>query len=193
VDPPSRQRIGYELRAAVRSIWRAAESFGEAAVSRTLYSLIEGAASLDEKTLAAIDDAASILTASGDASMANRFDSLATPARAATPVTTPRIPTPPPPPAPAVSRAGVATSGAALHDLLGAGLQGLAGLDEEPMSAPRDVEDEAAVPIGELLYRGRAALRRAAVLGDAFKRSATPATPDALAELYDLLELAATE
>jgi chemotaxis protein histidine kinase CheA len=193
VDPPSRQRIGYELRAAVRSIWRAAESFGEAAVGRTLHSLIEGAAGLDEKTLAAIDEAATILTASGSASIATRFESLATPARAATPVATPRIPTPPAPPAPVPSRAGAATSGAALHDLLGAGLQGLAGLDEETMSEPRDVEDEATVPIGDLLYRGQAALRRAAALGDAFKRSATPATPDALAELFDLLELAATE
>jgi hypothetical protein len=211
VDPPARQRIGHELRAAVRSLWRAAESFDQGAVARTLHSLVEGAATLGEDTLTAVDEAAEILTAPGHALVSAKFEVLSTPARAATPVSTPRIlplsstpvapATPPRPATPVVAATPAAptastpppaaTSGAALHDLLGAGIAGLAGLNREPMSEPLNLDDESVVPIGDLVYSGSAALRRALELGGAFKRSAKPANPESLAELYDLLELAA--
>jgi hypothetical protein len=224
VDPPAKQRIGHELRAAVRSLWRAAESFDQGAVARTLHSLVEGAATLGEDTLTAVDKAAEILTAPGDALVSAKFEVLSTPARAVTPVSaplihplppTPRLATPPgvalpaaPQPAASAPRSGTppapaaptqspprsaATSGAVLHDLLGAGIAGLAGLDSEPMSEPIDLDDESVVPIGDLVYSGPAALRRALELGGAFKRSASPVSAESLAELYDLLELATRE
>jgi Hpt domain len=47
------------------------------------------------------------------------------------------------------------------------------------------------VPIEALLYRGESALARARALSDVLRGNTTP-TPDALAELYDLLDLAAS-
>ena len=217
VDPPSRQRIAHELRGAVHTLWRAAESYGEGAVARTLHSLIEGASTLTEDTLDAIDEAAEILTAPGHALVTARFEALHTPARAATPISTSRVPAPAstairPTPAntaatpavapvpanrtPAVAAASVpaprdaATSGDALHDLLGAGIAGLAGLNVDPMSEPVDVEEDSVVPIDDLVYSGPAALRRALALGNSLKRSPVAASAESLAELYDLLELA---
>jgi hypothetical protein len=86
-----------------------------------------------------------------------------------------------------------APSGAALHDMLGEGISGLSRLEDEPLSEPVEVEDDGIVPIQDLLYRGTAALRRAIELGDALKKSATASDAERLTELYDLLELAATE
>lgn len=194
VDPPSRQRLGHELRAAVRSLWRAAESFGEGSVARTLYSLIEGAAALDAHALAAIDEAATLLTAPGNLPVAEKFDAIVTPARG-TPAVAPEGTDVPAvrPITPAASKATTpsAPSGAALHELLGAGIAGLSNLDDEMMVEPVSFEDESVVPIGDLLYQRDTALRRAIELGDALKRAAQPADADSLAELYDLLELAA--
>ena len=199
VDAPSRQRIGHELRGSVHALWRTAESFGEDAVARTLHSLIDGAALLHPDTLVAIDEAARILIDPGGDSIGERFEALRTPARATTPVEALRA-------APAMSgrdanaltidsaASGAATSGAALRWMLDAGLGGLADLDAEPLSEPLDVEEEEAlVPIGELLFRGQTALLLAMALSDALKRSANPVSADGLAELYDLLELAASE
>jgi hypothetical protein len=75
-DAPSRQRLGHELRGAVRALGRAAESFGEAAVAMTLQALIEGASMLEGRALAALDEAASILTAPVDTPLAQRFEGL---------------------------------------------------------------------------------------------------------------------
>ena len=86
-----------------------------------------------------------------------------------------------------------APSGTDLHHLLGAGIHGLSGLDSEPLSEPVDVDDDGIVPIQELLYRGRAALRRAVEIGDTLKRGGPSPDAESLAELYDLLELAAAE
>jgi hypothetical protein len=67
-----------------------------------------------------------------------------------------------------------------------------------PVAAPRPQPAPAAVvagaspvPIEALLYRGESALARARALSDVLRGSATP-TPDALAELYDLLDLSAS-
>jgi hypothetical protein len=49
------------------------------------------------------------------------------------------------------------------------------------------------VPIQDLLYRGRSALRRAAQIGQSFRNSGATPNTDELAELYDLLELAEAE
>ena len=85
-----------------------------------------------------------------------------------------------------------APSGAALHSLLSQGIAGLSGLDNEPLSEPAEIDDDGIVAIQELLYRGPAALKRARELSASLKKSAAP-DPETLAELYDLLELAAAE
>ncbi len=76
--------------------------------------------------------------------------------------------------------------------MLGAGIVGLSDLDTTPLGEPLEIEDDNVVPIQDLLYRGRAALDRAIALGQALRETPAPST-DVLAELYDLLELAATE
>jgi hypothetical protein len=89
---------------------------------------------------------------------------------------------------------GDAPSGAALSNLLGAGIAGLSRLETEHLSQPADIdEDDGVVPIQELLYRGKAALRRAIEIGETVKRLGAAPTADTLDELFDLLQLAAAE
>ena len=230
-DTPTRQRLGHELRMAVRALSRSAESFGEHAVAMTLQALIEGASLLDFHALSLLEEATALLTASGNAPLAPAFEALlAGPGSAAAseivpieslaPVAAIVPPRAGVPPAPAAiaddsawqptdfiasapqqvaaetgTAASDAPSGAALSSLLDAGLAGLSQLNDEHLSepAPVDEDDYGIVPIEDLLYRGKGALRRAVELGDALKRAVVPATPDALAELYDLLALATAE
>lgn len=204
-DGPTRQRVGHELRAAVRALGRAAESFGETSVAMTLQALIEGASLLESRALTALDEASRILTAGDTAPLAERFEALLNPAPrnsvsvvapAAEAVQTPMA-VPVEPDLPAIETfapdAAIAPSGTDLHHLLGAGIQGLSGLDHEPLSEPVDVDDDGIVPIQDLLYRGQAALHRAVELGDTLKRAGPSPDAESLAELYDLLELAAAE
>jgi hypothetical protein len=58
---------------------------------------------------------------------------------------------------------------------------------------PAELEDDGIVPIQDLLYRGRSALRRATQLGQSFRRAGAAPSRDDLDELYDLLELAEAE
>ena len=58
---------------------------------------------------------------------------------------------------------------------------------------PTPMPDDDAVPIETLLYRGRAALRRAAELRTEWQRSPAPPSPEAMQELFDLLDLALVE
>ena len=215
-DGPTRQRVGHELRAAVRALGRAAESFGETSVAMTFQALIEGASLLESRALSALDAASRILTAGDVEPLAGRFEALLNPApRLSVPVVAPApdalqvplaepatpdlpaIETFAPDASPVVSAppelAPNAPSGTDLHHLLGAGIQGLSGLDREPLSEPVDVDDDGIVPIQDLLYRGRAALHRAVELSDTLKRAGPSPDAESLAELYDLLELAAAE
>jgi len=244
-DAAATQRLGHELRVAVRALARAAESFGENAVAMTLQALIEGASLLDRRALATLERATTLLTSAGDEPLAARFEALLAPDAAPPSRLTPSANaviaaaklTPPPvahvePPQPAhpaqpahhahaetapaatpsweptdlIAAApaqvaaetgallGDAPSGAALSSLLGAGIAGLSQLDDEPLSQPVAIdEDDGVVPIQDLLYRGKAALRRAIELGDSVKRHGMAPTADTLTELFDLLELAAAE
>lgn len=122
----------------------------------------------------------------------------------------PDVPRPPAPtPAPhtstpyvgthAVSRATgaivmPAPTGPSLQHALESGLSGLARLNDEPLAEPENVdEDDGVVPIQDLVYRGKSALTRAIAVGESIKSGATTADQETLAELFDLLELAATE
>jgi len=87
---------------------------------------------------------------------------------------------------------GAATSGDALHAMLEQGLAGLSGLDDTPLAEPIVVADDVTVPVEDLLYRGKDALDRAIELRDAIRAAGGPPDAAMLAELFDLLELAAT-
>jgi hypothetical protein len=203
-DAPSRQRLGHELRGAVRALARSAGSFGENVVATSLNALIEGAAKLDPLALTGLDEAAALLASRADEPLAPKIAEIvrrATPMRSstpipATPVVAPRAPTPLATPVVTASYSPpleAAPSGAALHDLLGAGISGLSSLGSTPLAEPVELEDDGVVPIQDLLYRGKSALRRAAQLGQTFRTSGATPNADELAELYDLLELAEAE
>ena len=196
---PARQKVGNEIRAAVRALQRAAESFSEAAIARQAQALVEPSAALELSALDALEQMANQLAAGRAAEP--------TPVIAATPVVA--APVVPPAPTAAPRRATVETprmsratgsivlpapTGQTLRHALDAGLSGLARLNEEPLAEPAHVpEDDGVVPIQDLLYRGKAALARAREVGDAIKAAGLAPDPDALAELFDLLELAASE
>ncbi|MGQ0539117.1 MAG: hypothetical protein ACT4R6_09250, partial [Gemmatimonadaceae bacterium] len=68
-------------------------------------------------------------------------------------------------------------------------------LSRAPLVEPASLGDEDVVPIESLLYRGRAALDRALAVRDEVLRGRAggTSTEAALAELFDLLELARRE
>jgi hypothetical protein len=85
-------------------------------------------------------------------------------------------------------------SGESLRAFLQDGIAGLRRLEDQPMSTPSIVpNDDGTVPIDQLLYRGRAALERAAELRHEWQAAGTPPTPEDVAELFDLLDLALVE
>ncbi|MFI5243817.1 MAG: hypothetical protein ACHQQR_01220, partial [Gemmatimonadales bacterium] len=150
------------------------------------------AAALDQLALTGLDEAAALLASRADEPLGPRIAEIVrrvTPMRSATPIAaTPVVPVPA-----ASAPLAPAPSGSALHDLLGAGISGLSSLGDTPLAEPAELEDDGVVPIQDLLYRGRAALRRAAQLGQTFRRSGAAPNADELSELYDLLELAEAE
>jgi chemotaxis protein histidine kinase CheA len=83
-------------------------------------------------------------------------------------------------------------SGRALRDMISSSLNELSSLEEMPLVEPVRADDDAIVPIESLLYRGQAALDRARELRDAMRASGSN-DPEALQELYDLLDLARAE
>jgi hypothetical protein len=84
-------------------------------------------------------------------------------------------------------------SGDQLRSFLQDGIAGLRRLEDQPLSMPTPMPDDDTVPIENFLYRGRAALRRAAELRTEWQRAAAPPTPEAMQELFDLLDLALVE
>lgn len=208
-DTATRDRLGRDLRDAVRSIARAAQSFGAGDVAKVFLATESGAATLDSAALDTLERGAELLSRADAApeTLATEFAELsvahsrspraATPARAATPsAPTPEV-TPsaaaPSAPAPKVTPSGTAPSGAALRDLLSVGLTGLSAIERERFAEPTVSEDDDVVPIDELLFRGKDALARAIAIGDELRQRDAAPDQATLAELYDLLQLAAAE
>jgi hypothetical protein len=81
----------------------------------------------------------------------------------------------------------------ALSDLLDRGIRTLDTLPKTPLSNPVAIPEQPPVPIDVLLYRGRAAIERAREIRDEARRSGAPLSPDRLAELFDLIDLALAE
>ena len=183
-DPASRERLARELKGALRALGRAAESFGERDVAAFVARSADAVGSLDASALASIDEVAATLSRpSGDpGDLARRLATVGSvpAARQAAPATRSggRAPTP---------------TGRQLHDMLQTGIAGIDLLRERPLSQPVDVVDDQVVPIETLLYRGRAALDRAREVRDGLRESSGAPDPEALAELYDLLDLARTD
>lgn len=93
----------------------------------------------------------------------------------------------------AVSRKTPLTpTGPELRQFLQTGIAGFSPLDEAPLAPPAPLDDATVVSIDELLYRGRAALERAIEVRDEIRLSGGN-TDEALAELFDLLDLAAAD
>ena len=97
-------------------------------------------------------------------------------------------------PTPNGGRSTRTPTGRDLAALLDTGINALgAQLTQRPLSKAVPIIDESLVPIETLLFRGRAALDRARTLRNELRDAARTPSPDELAELYDLLELAASE
>lgn len=212
-DAATRDRLSREMRTAVRGLARAAQSFGAIEIANLFLAAERGAASLEQPALDVLERGAMLLSAADAApeAMAPQFVSLsellsrgvtpmvtATAARAVTPPAVaqavPRSATPAVPAAiPSFGSSGDAPSGAALRSLLSQGLSGLAPLDSSPFATPVVGEEDDVIPIEDLLFRGKDALARALEIGNALRSGGSAPDSAALAELYDLLQLAAAE
>ena len=185
VDAATRARLGRELGASAHALARMAASFGESPLAAFFAAQREQAALLGLTALHTLDQACQLLASTDGRSTADIVRTLGAGAIV-------DIATLAPVDAPSLVSAGPSTSGDALHAMLERGISGLSGLDDAPLAEPIAVDDDVTVPIEDLVYRGRDALERAIELRDAIRHDG--GTPDAemLAELFDLLELAAT-
>jgi hypothetical protein len=84
-------------------------------------------------------------------------------------------------------------TGAGLSSMLAAGIEGLSGLDRQPLSQPAHIDEDDIVPIGELLYRGQDAISRAREIRDGIRSRAGSPRTEELEELFELLDLAAVD
>ncbi len=196
-DAATRDRLSRELRNAVRGLARAAQSFGALEIANLFLAAERGAATLDPTALDVLDRGAMLLSAQESApdAMAPQFVTLSEMlTRTLTPLGAPAAPkVAAPAPTPVFAKSAGAPSGAALKSLLAQSLSGLSPLDNNTFAAPLVGEEDDVIPVEDLLFRGKDALARALVIGDALRQSGTIPDPATLGELYDLLQLAAAE
>jgi hypothetical protein len=206
-------RAGAELRAALRALGNAARSFGEQHVVEFVTPFAYGTAPFDFLALSSLDEAAARL-ADPAAAVREITDRLDTEIG----LGLSRIEQPPAgltSTGPSLEqslgwqterRTRVATpTGRELQAFLQDGIIGISHLmDDDPLIDERQhVNGDAAkpaearkppepeiVPIDALLYRGPAALERARLLRDTLRGDGS--SPESLAELFDLLDLAST-
>jgi len=221
--PVSRERINHELRGALRVIRWTIDSFGHADASRFFASAATETNILDPIVLSSIDAAGALVASRtvplenlaarlGELGRANTVDRAiaagfgpldqpprpaapSQPARASSgvmPAPRPARPTPARADAPVARKAPPTPTGAELTQFLQSGIAGFNELDRTPLAPPAPLDDATLVSIDDLLYRGRAALDRAIEVRDLIRLSGGN-TDDALAELFDLLDLAAAD
>jgi chemotaxis protein histidine kinase CheA len=187
-DPTSFDRARRDVKRALRALGATADSFGERAVSEAIRARTASIDTLDTANLETLDQLATVLS-KPSADSAQLVSELTPPpvvehhtpvaAMIATAAETVTI------------AAETVTSAAAT--LIDSGLAALEELTSEPWLPPVAIPEEAVVPIETLLYRGRAALDRAAEIRDQARRSGRRIEDEALDELFDLVELARTE
>jgi len=215
-DEIQREHAKGELNRALRAIRATAASFGQMAVAQTVEAYLERTGQLN---VSALDAIASFATTISPAAVAPtpallravRNVGAATPEGHPTPPTaqwrqtpTPRTTQPRPVASPESVFSEPATPGAGESGGGGRGGGGGGGgggqldsaiaafesLAGQRMAEPMPIPDADLVPVGVLLYRGRAALDRAIELRDAIRRAGSPPPLELLEELYDLVELA---
>ncbi len=209
-DAAARERLARELGTATHALARLAASFGEGPLAAFFKEQRDQAALLAGAALDALDNACQLLSAPHGKTTAEIVRSLrrgaAVPgadATAAAPALSPEAlvdiaalaPDDEPSlvsAAPTAVRSGPGSSGDALSAMLASSLAGLSGLEEAPLVEPVFIGSDVVVPIEDLVYRGRDALDRAIELRDIMRQEAGAPDPAMLAELFDLLELAAT-
>ncbi len=198
-DPQARELVGRDLRRGLRAIRLAAESFGEQAVIGLLASYANVADAVDERSLATIERIVqTIAYANAPVSPSAPTPIVQMAAIRRTPVMAgPGIPSfrTPVMGAAAVLARPTPAGAAAIEGAASSLDEGIAALDSftaTPFAEPRPVEDTV-VPIGALVYSGRAAVERAITLREQIRRSGSPASPDLMGELFDLLDLALAE
>jgi hypothetical protein len=188
-------RLGRALRSAVRALQAAADSFGQRelaqflgrAAERLLARPTPSGPALDPRVVVSLSEIATMLAdpSTPPDTIAKRIAELS--ASTASGLT-------PPTSHPAVTQRRAPTpTGRELQTFLQSGIAGFATLAERPLSQPVPLVDETIVPIQALLYSGRGALDRAREIRQEIARIGGPPSPDALAELFDLLDLAATD
>jgi len=220
-SPEQRERNQRELRAALRALGSAANSFGEKQVARFAAEWSVRVATLNDAQMEALDRAAALLAnpATRPEEVARGLERLAAPrapqpgirgaptptpladAEVAAILRTPtpihaipveRAPEPVASPEPQRQPVTRTPTGRQLHDYLENGIAGFGALETTPLSTPVVLPDEAIVPIESLLYRGKAALDRARELKSEMLAEHAP-TRETIEELFDLLDLAIAE
>jgi chemotaxis protein histidine kinase CheA len=182
-DPASRDRLGRELRVALRALEAGAVSFAEERVARIARDAAASATSLEPRALESLDRLASLLADPRLESeeLARQLEQIG------------RVPQ--------TAQAGVAPTrsrtmtptGRELKEFLDRGIETLGRLQDKPLREATPLPDEAIVPIQDILYRGRAAVERARLLRDQLRRHGGSPPQDVIDELYDLLDLALVE
>jgi chemotaxis protein histidine kinase CheA len=119
----------------------------------------------------------------------------AQPAQPVAPPSPPPAPVAPPRPRPVTPAAADASAlDPRAASLIDTSIAALESFTSEPIMTPAQLPELTGeiVPIETLLYRGRAALDRAVEVRDEIQRGGSVPDPDALEELFDLIELART-
>jgi hypothetical protein len=192
-SPAAAARGARALRQALAALQESAASFGEEATVRFVRSIADAAGALVPAALDALDAGARLLTEQNASSTdtARQLDELSQRANAPTaaPAGRPRSETP---------------TGRQLHAFLQTGISGIDRLNDDalpagpaPSLARRPTPSSSApvseplVPIEQLFYRGQAAIARARELRATIRARGTEPSADDVAELFDLLDLAA--
>jgi chemotaxis protein histidine kinase CheA len=192
-DSSGLARSQRDLRRALRALQAAAESFGEADVAALLGQRVESLNQLDGRTLDDLNSVAAVLTdaTAPGTDLRTRLRQIA--AKSASRAPTPPVSAPaaaPPVRAPLESPRGRTPSRVAA--LLDSAVVAIESLSGQPLAAAVEIPEDALVPIGSLLYRGRAALDRAVEVRDELRQSGG-SDKAALDELFELLDLARSE
>lgn len=204
-DDLARERVRRDLRQALRGLRHAAESFGERDAATFIASHLDSVVQLDGAALRALDEVATMLSqpAVSQSNVGERVSALRISRTSSlTPISSAAVlAAPDAPPEERVAPAAMRVAAEAVTvaapppnrlDFLDAGIKNLGALERAPLSAPAPIPEQPPVPIGVLLYRGRAALERCIRIRDEIKDGGSPAAPAALDELFDLLDLALT-
>jgi hypothetical protein len=91
---------------------------------------------------------------------------------------------------PHIVSGGISKEAETRSDLLGQGIDALDSLTMKPLATPVTFGAMEVVPVETLLYRGRAALERAAAIREQIKASGGVASPETIEEMFDLIGLA---